>query len=961
MKYNPFADTMWVAAPGFEAQKTRILSPPGGELMVKLKPGAQVLRGRVTTEDQKPIAGATVRPGLYGDWNPEPTTDKEGNFEILGIPTDRKELYPTITHPDYVAKDRFNQPLEQNGITKVSWTLQPGSVITGRVTAKDDGRPLKGIRIQNGTDRFMGSNSVMPEAITDADGRFRLGSVISGQTLIHAFSDDFAPAMREVTANIGKPVEVNFTLEPGNPVTGRITDPQGNPLNDVWLVTDTWNGVRMFKRETRSNAQGHFEFPHMPDTPVEVDIMKQNFVSNRNFKVTGGESYDLVLQPVVTHTITIRTADTSQPPQSLEIHTGYKWSEQQQIYWQQDNRYDRNYNKNTGVLEIKESESGNYKRFLRFRAPGYQEETLEMPGVAAEPQSLEVSLQPMGTIKGRVVEAATGKPIDGVTIAVVSKQDRLRLDQYVNYKDIMRGLERFSGIKVKSGNDGSFNMPEQACRADTDLVLIKEGQGFHYIPNAKEMIAEGALELPLPKNGALEGRILVAGKPLPEERVHLAWISTTGRGNEWEFPFGWGGQATTDKNGRFRYEGLGPGRYRLARVREFKDPSGMGSMSMYLATEEIVILPGQTLKHDIVQPAGHTITGQTLDPDGKPLANCQISVSRRSERNSERFDAAQTDGEGKFKFAHVPAEKLEFSAEHYTRRTDQRYGSRELTYRGSEQVQVDGPMNVTIHLKSAQGGYGPGPSLAGQVPPDLSGKIFDSDQQFNLSDQWGKVVVLDFWGMSVDRSEIMTPEMKKIYEEYKDRDDVVFVAVCLNGEEKTLREYLEKNDLRMQVIFSGQGWQDPAVRPFLARGLPCTYVIGRDGRFAADVLRGSQIAAPIKTALEKPLDPAFAAGAKPARLVVKFALDQDGAGLPGATLQIKAVDARDKTVREEQLRAPGWPAKWSGSILPWKKAEKSPSPCAPKDLKNRPRHSTRRETRPNSSSPSLVPGISPAA
>jgi len=49
---------------------------------------------------------------------------------------------------------------------------------------------------------------------------------------------------------------------------------------------------------------------------------------------------------------------------------------------------------------------------------------------------------------------------------------------------------------------------------------------------------------------------------------------------------------TADKNGQFRFDGLGPGRYCLARVRSFNTPGG-GGMSGYLTSEESSCCPAR--------------------------------------------------------------------------------------------------------------------------------------------------------------------------------------------------------------------------------------------------------------------------------------------------------------------------------------------------------------------------------
>jgi hypothetical protein len=215
---DPLADIVEVRAAGHEPRQVRAVHE--GEWLVKLAPGGHTFRGRVLTSDGKPIAGARIA-GNVGRRDLQLLTDEEGKFEISGLPSDDNELYPTVTHPDFVAKDGFGQPLDADGTTDVEWRLEAGCVIEGRVTDKQSGEPLSGIQIVSGTDHFA-SNVVNPETYTDQEGRFRLGGVEAGQALVHAFTHDFAPAVLTTNTSLDKPARLEFALDKGKPISGRV-------------------------------------------------------------------------------------------------------------------------------------------------------------------------------------------------------------------------------------------------------------------------------------------------------------------------------------------------------------------------------------------------------------------------------------------------------------------------------------------------------------------------------------------------------------------------------------------------------------------------------------------------------------------------------------------------------------------------------------------------------------------
>ena len=902
-EYNPLEPSFWAAAAGYEPKEVHVDVPSGSELAVKLKPGAQVLRGIVVDENGKPVHRAKIRPGLYGSWAPQAVTDKQGRFEIIGIPADKTRLFPTIVHPDYVPKDGFAQPLDSDKVTDASWTLRVGAVVTGRVTAKADGRPLAGIPITTGFSRFA-SNRVNPEAKTDAQGRYRLAGINPGAALIHAFSDHFAPSTKRVAAEVGNPNVVDFQLEPGKPVTGRLTDPKGKPVDDVWIITDTWEGVRMFRREAHSDTDGRFALTHMPSTPVEIHLIKRGYVSARDLMAVGGQHYDVTFTPIVKHTVTLRLADTKKPPQKVEIHKGYQFPGREQISWNRHSHLERDYDSRTGSYEIKESERSSARRFLRFRVPGYRDAQVPIPADATEPESFEFVLEKLDVIRGRVVTADDQRPLGGITVALINKQDRIRMDHYIEFEAGFRRLEEFTGIHAASNANGSFQLPRFEPDKQYDVLLSNKGAGFHYIPNAQAVFAQKPVELPFPEHGTIEGTVLVAGEPSPGEYVRIAWIPNAGAENDWDYPFGFGGRVQVDAKGRFRFEGLGPGRYRLCRVRAFSTP-GMGGISCYLASEELVLEPGATLTHNLVQPAGHTVTGRTVDPQGKPLADGIVSVTRVTP-DRERIEVVRADAEGRFTVRHLPAGRLEFSADHYTRQTGRSCGLGDRDYRAQTTADVAEGAKVTITMEPTTPGQQTAAKLTGTLPPDFTARLFGSEKTFSLSEQWGKVVAIDFWATWCGPCLQVMPEMKKIYEEYKNRDDVVFITISLDNSDnkERLRDMIKDKDLRFPIMYSGKGWEDEAARAFGVRGIPSSFVIGRNGRFAAERLPGSKLAAAIKDAVDKPIDPAFA-GKKPARLTVKVGLDVEGQGLPGVTLSLKATAADGKTILEENLPLPG--------------------------------------------------------
>lgn len=166
-------------------------------------------------------------------------------------------------------------------------------------------------------------------------------------------------------------------------------------------------------------------------------------------------------------------------------------------------------------------------------------------------------------------------------------------------------------------------------------------------------------------------------------------------------------------------------------------------------------------------------------------------------------------------------------------------------------------------------------------------------------------ILVDFWATWCGPCMAVMPQLKELHEKYKDSDDVVFITVSLDNKEDDLRRALKREGIEFPVIFSGKGWSDEVAKSFGVNAIPSSFVIGRDGRFAADKLHGAQLAAAVEAAVALPPDTSYPEGVKPARLAVNLALEGGETGPPGAKLRLKATDADGKTIREDNLVLPG--------------------------------------------------------
>jgi len=584
-------------------------------------PRRRSLSGRVIDLDtRRPLAGAWV----YNEdapWEAVPS-DAAGSY-VLRVPAG-PSLRLVAGATGYLRPEALTTRLDSPDAPGPTLALRGAAAVEGLVV-DSAGAPIAGAKVRLEPKR-PGGGVVMirvgresaPIASTSSRGRFRLSSIDPGSGYdLEVRAQGFAAGRREILGLEPRRSvkDVRIELEAGQTLTGRALDAAGEPLRDVvaslrpaprdggMLMLGNAQGQEAFTATT--DDEGRFAIAGLETGTFDLTLRRKGFArkSLKGIEVKRGpdpvDVGDLVLDPgervqgqvvdpdgASIEGVEVAIAEGGQPRMMMIGGPGPEPARRPDAVSGPDGWFTLEELGKGETIEMSLSRRG----FLTARESG-----VKVPA----PDPLRIVLEPSSRVLGRVVDADR-KPIPGAQVSLTRNQTGgiggsvFRVIRREGAATDDTGRFVFEGVEPGTISLSASSSGFQEAKIDALEV-----------PKGKDL--EG-IEIPLEPGAIVTGRVLA-----PDGRPAIG--ASVGLVREDDEPFRFDG-SPTDGDGRYRLEGVQPGRVSVE-----------ASHERYVrAVKDLDARPGvNTLNLEL--GGGSDVEGQVVDAAGAPVPGAWVRLA----------------------------------------------------------------------------------------------------------------------------------------------------------------------------------------------------------------------------------------------------------------------------------------------------------------------------------------------
>jgi len=507
---------------------------------ILMREGATI-SGRVTDGQRRPVVTAKVRAveseNRSASGAPMAVTSEDGTFTLRRIPA-VEGMRLVVTHLDFEPASIGNLGLKP-GETRagVAVALRRGAVLTGIATVGD--APLAGVQVIVSVGRsesgapprsVAGPPWSWPRATTGADGRFRIGGLSPGEYTVTVSKTGYARDSRDAVIAEGRgPEPLAFALESEAVIAGRARGKRGTSVPDQTVSARAADAASRSSNGARTLADGSFRIEGLkPGVSYNLFVYSGGSNAPRKTVAAPAEGVEIVLAGM--GRIAGRVVDAAgRPVPDFQVaaqtdRTG------EGTNWVAPVRQD--VSSETGEFVLENAPAGALE--VRVVAKGFQ--PAHVGGIVVEEgetrSGVEVKLARGATLRGRAVEARSGRPVPDVEVSAESAAGSVSTDADGAFQ-----IEGLPSGKVRVTARG----PDYASTSET----VEVGE------------SGGTVELKL-SPGASVSAVVVSPGGEPQAGAE-ATLAQAGQNYAWD-----GTKVVAGPDGRVRFAHLAPGRYSLS-------------------------------------------------------------------------------------------------------------------------------------------------------------------------------------------------------------------------------------------------------------------------------------------------------------------------------------------------------------------------------------------------------------
>lgn len=369
------------------------------------------------------------------------TTNADGYFALRGLAGGKYEL--EVKAAGLLDKKQAGVEIREGlANTGLQIVMEPGGTVGGLVLDAQR-QPVSGAEV---TIKDFSEGLQEHRAVSDAEGRFRLSTVVSHDVVeVSVHHDDFGaysnPKVPVGTENL------EVLLKQLGVIRGVVIDPQSQPVSSFTVQAEAAESSDKTKRlgpKTYNPTDGGFEYRGVTDGVFTVSVRAPNFsaTSIPNVAVRSGDEVDLgVIQLQEGGRISgeVRAAGTGAPVAraSVRITQGFRAFRDSGAKVADDTGPDGSFafdGLKDGVVTLEVSHAD----FVRKRVTGVD------PKIAERSRNLVIELERGGEITGSVLGRGQ-KPLKGINIYLVGKGEDGEAGNQTTTSD-GAGAFRFLGV-----------------------------------------------------------------------------------------------------------------------------------------------------------------------------------------------------------------------------------------------------------------------------------------------------------------------------------------------------------------------------------------------------------------------------------------------------------------------------------------------------------------------------------